>query len=161
MEPELVWLGPEDAEGISELARDLFFDVYSYESRELVEGFLEEHQSPDAIRDQMSEGMRYAHIVVDGEVVGYTAFGPSGNDLELSKLYILDGHRGQGIGGAVLGMVERRARETGAGRILLEVNSRNDGAVSLYRRHGFVPTGEVRYHRMVMAKRLRRQDPSN
>lgn len=154
MEPELVWLGPDDAEGISEMARGLFFDVYRYETRDLVEDFLEEHQSPDAIRRQMSDGMRYAHIAIDGEVVGYTAFGPSGDGVELSKLYILDGFRGRGIGGAVLDAVDRYAADIGAGLIWLEVNSRNVGAVRLYGRHGYVPTGKMRFHRMVMVKRL-------
>jgi len=59
--------------------------------------------------------------------------------LNIHDLAVLPEHRGEGIGGQLLGEVERRARERGACKVTLEVHDTNHGAKRLYARHGFGP----------------------
>lgn len=153
----LVWLGPDDADDISRLAGSILYDVYPYEKRETVDLFLEETQSPDAIRCQMAGGMRYAAIKVGDDLAGYTAFGPDGDSVTLSKLYLLEGYRGRGLGSKVMGYVESTAEKEGFRSVHLDMNGRNTGAIALYSRRGYVETRreDLGYVLVVMEKPLR------
>jgi ribosomal protein S18 acetylase RimI-like enzyme len=51
--------------------------------------------------------------------------------------------RGKGVGSALLEALLRRAREEGHARISLSVDRANDGAIELYRRHGFERVADV------------------
>ncbi|MEE3478052.1 MAG: hypothetical protein VZQ26_03835, partial [Methanomethylophilus sp.] len=59
----LEFIGPDKAEEISEIAFPLFREVYSNVPTEVVEGFLQETQTPEAIRRHMEQGLEYAYIV--------------------------------------------------------------------------------------------------
>jgi ribosomal protein S18 acetylase RimI-like enzyme len=57
--------------------------------------------------------------------------------LKIGQLYVLESHRGKGLGRFMLGYVESRARELGRHTLTLQVNKRNTGAIGFYRRAGF------------------------
>ncbi len=57
--------------------------------------------------------------------------------VEIKKMYTAEGHRGAGIGRAILSELERRAAAAGAVQILIETGIRNDAALALYRRMGY------------------------
>ena len=137
------WIGPDGADELSGIAYRVFMEVYTYEREDVVREFLDENQSPEAIRRQMLEGMSYAYIDSDGARVGYVGFVMEGDSMHLSKLYVFDGFRDRGIGSAAMDMVEAIARERGASSIHLDANDKNSGALSLYRRKGYVETGRV------------------
>lgn len=61
--------------------------------------------------------------------------------VELSYLGLVPASRGQGYGSALLGFAIRAAAGRGAGRLVVSVDERNEPAVRLYRRAGFVVTG--------------------
>ncbi len=50
---------------------------------------------------------------------------------------------GQGVGDLLTGAVEAWARRVGARALRLAVVPGNEAAVALYRRHGFVASGEL------------------
>lgn len=60
-----------------------------------------------------------------------------GNRLVVDDLYVLEEHRGKGIGGALLEQSYRWARELGADRVALGVMFENVRARSFYARSGF------------------------
>ena len=153
---DLEFVGPDEAETVSEIAYPLFYEVYGYEPEDVVREFLEDNQSPDAIRRQMSEGIRYAFIMYDGEHAGYVAFGIAGESMVLSKLYLFGEFRGMGIGTRILQMIEDLARSEGISAVRLDVNVENSGALRLYERSGYVAKGRTGPHnrRLVMEKRL-------
>ena len=151
---ELEFLGPERAEEISAIAFPLFREVYSYVPQDVVEGFLQETQTPEAIRKQMADGLEYAYILYKGERAGYVAFGIDAEGMYLSKFYLFRDYRRQGLGSWVMEYVEHRARESGAGQIHLDVNRENAPAIAFYGKHGFVKGGDITFRRVVMTKAL-------
>ena len=128
---ELEYIGPERAEEVSEIAYPLFAEVYDYVPRDMLDEFLEETQTPERIREQIADGLRYAFILEDGVRVGYVCYGMD-----------------------VIDAVEAEARAQSAARIHLDVNYRNEGAIRLYRRKGFVEGERIGYMRVVMSKPL-------
>lgn len=59
--------------------------------------------------------------------------------LNIHDIVTRDDRRGQGVGQALLGWAEQRARELGCCKLTLEVLSNNARAMAAYRRAGFVP----------------------
>lgn len=83
----------------------------------------------------------------DGEPAGYgvLCYGFSlehgGLDAFVDELYVRPGHRGRGIGTALLQAMEAACRVAGVTRLHLEVDDDNEGGRRLYVRHGFVAPG--------------------
>ena len=73
----------------------------------------------------------------------------------LSKFYLFKGYRRLGLGSLVMDYVEHRAREQGAERIHLDVNTDNAPAIAFYGKHGFVMGENITFMRAVMTKDLR------
>ena len=150
----LEFIGPDKAEEISEIAFPLFREVYSNVPQDVVEGFLQETQTPEAIREQMENGLRYAYIIHKGERAGYVAFGIDDAGMYLSKFYFFKEYRRLGLGSEVLAYVESRARDVGVKTIHLDVNRDNTPAISFYQKHGFVKGEDITFRRIVMRKSL-------
>lgn len=65
-------------------------------------------------------------------------FGPETmNDYYILALFVEEKLRGQGLGSQLLYRAEMRAKEYGYGRLILDVEAENKGAVRLYERRGF------------------------
>lgn len=68
---------------------------------------------------------------------------PAGADaVLLIAMWISPGHRGRGIGDALVTEVVDWARENGWSRVVLDVADGNDAARRLFLRNGFEPTGQ-------------------
>lgn len=61
----------------------------------------------------------------------------------LSHLLVLGGFREQGLGTALMDEAEGLLREKGLGHASLVVDQRNEGAIRLYERLGYVRSGET------------------
>lgn len=59
------------------------------------------------------------------------------------SMWVAPSARGRGVGGALLRRVVEHGRAVDARRVTLWVADRNEAALRLYRRHGFVPTGRT------------------
>ena len=60
--------------------------------------------------------------------------------LNIHDIAVAPGHRGKGIGQALLKAVEKEARRRGCCKVTLEVREDNEIAKAAYRRAGFKPT---------------------
>jgi ribosomal protein S18 acetylase RimI-like enzyme len=60
--------------------------------------------------------------------------------VELESLSVLPGHRGRGVGGALLDAIEREWDALGVDDAIVGVLAGNEHAARLYRRRGFRPT---------------------
>jgi putative acetyltransferase len=61
------------------------------------------------------------------------------NTAEVKRMYVEPGHRGRGVGKAVLAALEAGARQLGARRLVLETGIYQKTAIALYRHAGFTP----------------------
>jgi len=102
---------------------------------------------PEAVA---SPGTTLLLVEDDGGLIGYANVhwvhdlfmpGPEGY---LSELFILDAHRGRGIGSELLAMIETEARERGAFRLsLLNAKRRASYERRFYEQHGWVERPEI------------------
>ena len=77
---------------------------------------------------------------VAGSPVGYCGSELSlehPTELKLGQLYVLEPHRGQGLGKRMLAHVETRACDLGRPTLVLQVNRQNTGAIAFYESAGF------------------------
>ena len=101
--------------------------------------------SDDALRKHMKAADRWLAILrVSGMPVGYCAYECANMQgtqepaaMKLGQLYVLESHRGMGIGRFMLGHVEGRARDFSKRLLWLQVNKKNSGAIGFYRARGF------------------------
>lgn len=67
--------------------------------------------------------------------------------VEITELYVVPGHRGRGIGEALVRDAEVRAKNAGASEMLLRTNSENGRAQALCRRAGLEAASHVVFRR--------------
>ena len=67
----------------------------------------------------------------------------SNADFEINAMWVAPELRGQGIGEALLDAALAAAGSAGARTVRLWVTNGNDGALALYTRRGFLPTGRT------------------
>jgi ribosomal protein S18 acetylase RimI-like enzyme len=82
--------------------------------------------------------------VLDGQPAGMASGVPDGSPgaVELISMWVSPAARGRGVGDALIGAVERWARQHGARTLRLSVMPGNAAALALYGRSGFTHTGE-------------------
>lgn len=89
-------------------------------------------------------GSYHVVAVLEGEPVGMASGMPTDEHgvLELISMWVSPAARGRGVGDLLVAAVQRWARHAGGRALRLAVAQDNQLAVALYRRHGFVHTGE-------------------
>jgi GNAT superfamily N-acetyltransferase len=105
-----------------------------------VDYMLERFYAPDVMRREVAEeGVCYDRLVLEGRLIGFAAYGPSGayGEVKIHKLYLLAEHRRKGYGSMLLAHVEAQARARGAHTLLLTCNKKNSGSLAVYRKNGF------------------------
>ena len=108
-----------------------------------VDYMLEHFQSAEAISKQIAEGMVYYLMLKEDGAVGYLAIQKRGQELFLSKIYLLREYRGLGMGKAALDFIAEKARELGCTCIALTVNKNNDRSIKAYSKMGFENKGAL------------------
>lgn len=111
-----------------------------------IEFMLAARFAPEAVRRQVQAADRWLELLrVSGVPVGYCGYelaATDGNEqkadaMKLGQLYVLESHRGAGLGRFMLGRVAGRARDLGRRVLWLQVNKRNTEAIGFYRAMGF------------------------
>lgn len=100
--------------------------------------------SEKALREQIATPNKWLELLRAGcEPVGYCGYeliredDASPSVMKLGQLYVLESHRGLGLGRVMLGRVEVQAREHGSRTIHLQVNKRNTSSIGFYQAMGF------------------------
>jgi diamine N-acetyltransferase len=97
--------------------------------------------SDDALRTYLQTATSWLELLrVAGSAVGYCGYAVVAEDpqsLKLGQLYLLDSHRGMGLGRFMLSHMERHAENLGLHTIVLQVNKRNEAALAFYKAAGF------------------------
>ena len=79
----------------------------------------------------------------DGVAVACGALKRHGGVGEIKRMYTRPAHQGQGIGGRIVGEIERLARAEGLRQLVLETGDRHPAAWRVYERAGFRRCGPV------------------
>jgi len=70
-------------------------------------------------------------------IAAKTLAAPQRQDFYLSRISVVETRRGHGVGSRLMGEYERRGKEEGCDRLILEVAANSAEAIHLYERHGF------------------------
>ncbi len=89
-------------------------------------------------RSVIEPGGEVFFAVKDEVAIGTVAMIPYGeNSLELAKMAVAPESRGHGVGDKLMLACIEFARSRGAARVILESNTKQEAAISLYRKFGF------------------------
>ncbi|MFF2053417.1 GNAT family N-acetyltransferase [Leifsonia sp. NPDC058194] len=139
--------GPEDVPAIEALVREAYEPYIARIGR-----------PPGPLGDD------YAAIVADGRalvarrddrVVGLLVTSLHSDHLLIENVAVGASERGSGLGAALLGIAEERAREAGVGQVRLYTHEKMTENLAYYRRRGFEETGrrtEDGFSRVFFAK---------
>ena len=108
-----------------------------------VDYMLKTYQSKKQIQKELTEGVSYCLLKSEEKTVGYTAYEEINGKIYLSKLYLLNKVRGQGLTSSVFRWYEELAAQTKEREIFLRVNQGNHQAIEVYKHEGFEITEEL------------------
>ena len=112
--------------------------------QEQVDYMVSSFQSNEAIARQIkSESYEYYIIYHLSEPSGYIAVKLTGNELFLSKFYIIREKRGIGLGKVGMGFILSRAKDLEAIAVTLTVNINNTNSIKAYEQMGLINIGPV------------------
>lgn len=135
----------DDIQIVADLASEIWNEHYQpIIGREQVNYMVEKFQSAEAISSQINEeDFEYYTIDHAFEPSGYIAIKPSGDELFLSKFYVLKRKRGKGLGKKGMEFILERAKAINAGSISLTVNKENINSIKAYEKMGFKNLGPI------------------
>jgi len=108
-----------------------------------VKYMLETYQSEERIIKEIHDGAEYYILSVNGTDAGYMALENKGNAMYLSKLYVVNRLRNQGLGKFMSEFAEKRTREEGLTRIFLNVHKNNKNSIMAYEKMGYMKVREI------------------
>lgn len=134
----------EQIEDVCRMAEEIWVEHYTpIIGREQVKYMIEKFQSPEAVEQQLKGGYQYYFIMHEDQPAGYAAIKPEASQLFLSKIYVDQSFRRNGLAGRTVQSFANLARDLNLDRIYLTVNKHNHQSIAAYERMGFVKTQEV------------------
>lgn len=149
----------KEIENLAKLAKEIWEEYWPCLLMQAqIDFMVNKFQSFEAIGEQIeNEGYIYKLVAQNNKILGYFGVAPKNKKcwgglddkiedyLFLSKLYIKEGKRGQGIGKEAFLEIVRLAKEKGLKSIYLTVNKHNLNTIEAYKKWGFktVETAET------------------
>jgi ribosomal protein S18 acetylase RimI-like enzyme len=92
------------------------------------------------LRDELASGVNFQRALVNSALRGFASFerGARPGEFKLHKLYVHPDWQHRGVGRALLAAVEQQVSRAGGTHLKLNVNKRNERAIAMYRRRGFM-----------------------
>ena len=113
---------------------------------EQVAYMLQGRYTPEKLRAYVDAPDRWLKLLrVEGRPAGYCSYaiGPTPQEMKLEQLYLLEAHKGRGLGGLMLRHVEDEARAKGCASVWLTVNKGNAGSIAIYKKAGYTVREEA------------------
>lgn len=141
----------DDVQELAALARHTYRDAFG---RSMTPSDLDAHLRlflSDARFEEMIDQDTFLLAEENGQLIGFLQFGdldqpdkdePNSVVIELRRLFVLDRHQGEGIGGQLMDAMLVHENMPKGADILLDVWSENLGAHRFYERFGFTKIGE-------------------
>lgn len=147
--------GPSDAAELAELGSRTFRATYGADTpADTLASYVRAEFGIPQQADELEDPT--CHVLVAerrGALIGYAVLqvaappipAAAGATMQLSRLYVDEHEQGEGIGASLLDAAVALARARGHGRLWLTVWERNERAIGVYRRWGFVDAGTVTF----------------
>lgn len=134
---EIITADETDAKLIEQLAEEIWRPHYATILQpEVIDYVLENFQRQDKITQQMTTGeLVYFIIKHNNEVAGYSAIALQIDSVLLSKIYVKQKYRGNGIASTMVSFIQNNYPDKS--EIYLYVAKANAGAVEAYKKLGF------------------------
>lgn len=138
-EIEIRLLRLEQAEALVELAGRIWRACYpGMISNGQIEYMLAQRYKPGLVKQLIARGDLWLGANAGDVLIGFAHGHPlQDGDYKLDKLYVDPDWQRHGIGGKLIGEVERHARHHDCSRLLLRVNRQNQRAIDAYLKYGF------------------------
>jgi ribosomal protein S18 acetylase RimI-like enzyme len=135
----------KQAERTAQLAKEIWEEYYpDIITREQITHMIKTFQSPEAIENQIQDGMKYYLAVEGDEEIGYLAYTEeTDNSLFLSKIYIKRNFRNRGKGREMFAFILGQAQKQKLKTVRLTVNKNNTASIEKYLKIGFVIADSV------------------
>lgn len=154
MEIKLRRIVPADAEALSVIAQQTFYDTFTGTcTEEDMQGFLEEYFNERRLASEISdENNFYFFAEADGVPVAYLQFMEDYSSLplmkkwkalELKRIYVLTAFHGKGIAQQLMEFIFSYAKEQSYEVIWLGVWEHNNRAQQFYKKYGFTSSGHT------------------
>lgn len=131
----------KDCKLISDLASETFLDTYikiNPENVELLKAYVLANFHEEKISQEMGRnGVAYLLMKQGDSLLGYAKTIKDKEVLEIEKLYIVEGSKGQGLGHKFYEHILAQAKHEKISKIHLGVYDQNAGAIRFYERLGF------------------------
>jgi len=133
-------------ERTARLAKEIWKEYYlAIITQEQIDYMLDTGQSPEAIENQLREGMEYYLALEGDEEIGYLAYAAEeDSSLFLSKIYITKEFRSRGKGREMFAFILGQAQERNLKTIRLTVNKNNRASIDKYLKMGFTIADAVK-----------------
>ncbi len=129
---------------IADLARSIWTEHYTpIIGEQQVTYMLNKFQSAQAIKEQIDQGGHYYLLNLNEKPVGYFSYVLNPKSLFLSKLYVLNSARGNGIGSQALAFIAAQVKKFDLSKIELTVNKYNTNSINVYEKMGFVNVNSI------------------
>jgi ribosomal protein S18 acetylase RimI-like enzyme len=105
-----------------------------------IEYMLAGRHTPENLHRYLQADDRWMYLLrLSGTPVGYCSWArtTTPHEMKLEQLYLLEEHRGQGLGGLMLRHIEHHARLQKCRQLSLQVNRQNTAAIAVYQNAGF------------------------
>lgn len=136
----------KDFKIIEALAREIWNEHYIYIiSKEQIEYMLKKFQTAEAVKAQTEENYIYFLVTYENEYAGYCAIKPETDGIFLSKLYIMQKYRGNGLSKKLLDYILEVFLEKKPFRIHLTVNKHNVNSIAAYKKMGYKIFNECKF----------------
>lgn len=128
---EIIGYQPEYAYYFEKLNREWIEESYTIEKVDI-----QQFQNPE--QSIINHGGEIFFAKIGNEIIGTVALKKNHNDFELSKLAVSKSSRGLGGGEMLCRALINKAKALGIKKLVLYSNSRQNAAINLYRKIGFV-----------------------
>ena len=130
---------------VAQLAQEIWEEYYpTIITQEQIHYMINTFQSPEAIENQIQEGMQYYLAISNEDEIGYLAFAAEKDcSLFLSKIYIKRNFRNRGKGREMFAFILGQALKQKLKTVRLTVNKNNTASVEKYLKMGFSITDSV------------------
>lgn len=145
-------IGVADVATLTAISHETFSDTFGAQNSQAdMDLFLTTDYSPTQLTRELQDPETFYFLVYQNEELAayfklnigaaQTEVRPA-DQLELQRIYVKKGFKGQGIGQAILEKIKKTALEHGKTVVWLGVWEHNHPALKFYQRAGFVVTGE-------------------